>query len=302
MSVAIWAQTFVIAPLFSFQVLPLMPSQCAGTFCTFGPGGGAQFAGKQSVFCSICHPSMTGDELSASQKNALLGRLRALSPEARDRAFEVLRSTGALFEEMKARCGVEHKKRKREDATDKGDESTGKVPTRTENDVTQAEQPHSDIVLRFYGSGEMLYQGRFGLCSAYAVAVGMAGAIQCRYGLWVEGSKIIDRMIDDRIPTKGQWPHDLIDATVTVRVMTSCTILGLTPACIHIDSFGTAARAVHRFAGFRCVVVVAKIGESTHSMVAIAWEWGDAIVCQNSWGLMTAPSFLFPPRTLSALT
>ena len=96
---------------------------------------------------------------------------------------------------------------------------------------------------------------------------------------------------DDSLPSKAQWPDDFAAGLGTMRVKTKDCFHDMRLKTLSALDFTAAARQVHRCAGYRCVVVVVKMGEDepgaavrTHSAVGVRWNYDGSIVTQNSWG------------------
>jgi hypothetical protein len=143
----------------------------------------------------------------------------------------------------------------------------------------------------------ILDQGQFGLCTEYALALATSQALQVKYNKWYKAKSILDTWHNTAIPPKAMWPVDCANFVgkfcMHSRTGISHFILDLMP----LDTWSKVCKAVSLFAGYRCIVIVAKLsadvgGEqhSTHSMVGVHWNYSDlTIACQNSWGTEAHP-------------
>jgi len=147
---------------------------------------------------------------------------------------------------------------------------------------------------------EMLDQGHFGLCSAYAVATSVSHALGAKYGVFVEAGRLLERWFDYRIPEKAQWPDQWAADVGTFRIKTQDAFYDIKLESQVCTQFKDAADAISRCSGFRCVVVVLALGETSgrnHSVVGIRLNCDSTIVCQNSWGIHNEPFMVVTPKS-----
>ena len=64
-------------------------------------------------------------------------------------------------------------------------------------------------------------QGESGLCPAHAVAVALRHSLQSHYHMWLEPGKPLDRMLDDCMPGKSQWPDQFVLSQNELQVKAS---------------------------------------------------------------------------------
>ena len=131
---------------------------------------------------------------------------------------------------------------------------------------------------------ETLSQGRFGLCSAYAVATATSHSLGAKYSLCIGASRLVDRWID-HLPHKAMWPHDFANSLHSWSLKTDAFHYVVRLKYAICEDFDKAGEVVKRCGGWRCVVVVMSFDdERNHSVVAIKFNNNGTLTCQNSWG------------------
>ena len=100
-----------------------------------------------------------------------------------------------------------------------------KAPKRNFNAETDydAGQPTKQMRLQ----QEYLDQGKFPLCSLYAIATATSHAINAKYGMCMEPQRLADPMLDVGKPSKSAWPKELGDSLGIFNMKTHKRLIGM---------------------------------------------------------------------------
>ena len=257
-----------------------MPRKCVGTLsgepCCFGsqkqpaiPSAGDR--------CSFCKPR---EELESLSKTSWSAIARVAATLASDQQ--------ALF--LSRLSHVPNLKNMVETAIVK---KCGQVPVVKSSEKTPTHKIHDSVPSK-HQRMSVLDQGKFGLCSEFALATCAAHSLQCKYGLFLSDETLLDKWHNNSIPPKAMWPDECAGFIGEFRHQWPTAIHSISLILHPAGNWKHFCGMVHAFAGFRCAVVVASIGppedRSNHSMSAIHWNQCDGnLVCQNSWGCNLSP-------------
>lgn len=213
-------------------------------------------------------------DLEGKQRDALIRSVRYLDDERKSLFLKRLADKPEFMQ--KVRAAVTTVKKEPERKADPG------VPT---NCVAEPPAKRCALMPQPPLAPEMLDQGSFGLCSAYAVATAVSQGLGAKYGICIEAGRLLDRWFDKGLPANAQWPHQYAKDLGTFSLKTKDSFFQIRVDTLSCKSFACAAAAVAGCAGFKCVVVVMSMSNNrNHSVVGIRSCRDDTIVCQNSWG------------------
>lgn len=253
-----------------------MPRKCAGTLdgrvCIFGQGS-APANPASGLRCSLCKPAEELQVLSPAARAAVTRTIKNLNGDQQMAALKRLEELPDLLQHVREALAKELCK-----FSAKASSAVSPVPPAEPAEELQPAKRHVRI----------LNQGRFGLCSQFALATCAAQAIQMKYGMWVSDEMLLDIWHSTALPNKKMWPSDCVAfiGDFHFRCVTAFHRLRLK---LHtLDTWSKFCACVTAFAGFRCVIVVAYMDEtlsSTHSMAAVRVNQHNmSATCQNSWG------------------
>ena len=131
---------------------------------------------------------------------------------------------------------------------------------------------------------ETANQGRFGLCSQYALAVAVSHALQGRYRMNEEPQRLLDIWQNRRLGDAA-WPDDAAKLIGVFALKQESAFYRVSIQTSTLNNFNEAASRIHRSGGYRHILVVADVGSGTHSMVGTHWNADGTVSCQNSWGV-----------------
>lgn len=264
-----------------------MPRKCQGTLggkvCLFGKNG-APANPASGNRCSLCKPLDDFKSISVGAQAALVRTIRNLTGDQQTAAFNRLEEVPDVLQYVREALAKEVCK----------DELSAKP-------VLAAPPPTStEELLPATQHMGMMNQGRFGLCSQFALATCAAHAIQAKYGFFVSDKSLLDVWHNRAIPPKKMWPAECVAFIGDFRFRCAKAFHGLRLSLHVLDSWSKFCTCVTAFAGFRCILVVAYMDDAlqfTHSMAAIRINQGNlSATCQNSWGPDDKPCPQICPR------
>ena len=245
-----------------------------------------------STLCTWCQPA---DEFAALSRASRAQRLRALRemPYARREAIltrlDTLGPVGRKF---------------REDLGENMPPDVVPVKKEQETQSPEAHAPASSVLGRVGENclpppslpQEHMDQGQFGLCTAYACATAVAGALAAKYLECVEPNGLLQIWWEKHVPSTPQWPYDFLSFMGTIRIKTGTSFMDISCKTRDLVDFRTTKTIIEGIAGLRCVVIVVKTeGGNTHSVVAVRVRGDGFILCLNSWGPDKKPYLVVNP-------
>ena len=131
---------------------------------------------------------------------------------------------------------------------------------------------------------ECLNQGRFGLCSEFALAVCGSSTLLFKYNLMVEADSLLRKWLEEIVPDKAFWPDQMADVIPEIITRKSFLWFKMILHVTELRGYDDARRVVDKCVGFKCVAIVSQLQpQCNHSMAAMC-SAPDGILCYNTWG------------------